>query len=174
MPTGWLPDGFRVAPGWLWCRIGWLCAALFLISAFSFQPFSFCPIVALGWLARSVTNHESRITSGFGWLRHLSRSLGPGRRIGCRAGGVLIRGRLAGSSATCQSLTHPFPHPVLELGRSEHLDVRHPGQNPASVPCHWRFAGGTRLNSRSGTSREKAQETQRGRAATRPEQLTEK
>jgi hypothetical protein len=41
----------------------WLCAALFLISAFSFQHFSFCPIVALGWLARPVTNHESRITN---------------------------------------------------------------------------------------------------------------
>ena len=68
MPTGWLPDGFRVAPGWLWCRIGWLCAALFLISAFSFQPFSFCPIVASVGLARPVTNHESRITSGFSWL----------------------------------------------------------------------------------------------------------
>ena len=42
-----------------------LCSPL---SDFSFQHFSFCPIVALGWLARPVTNHESRITSGFGWL----------------------------------------------------------------------------------------------------------
>jgi len=33
--------------------------------------------------------------------------------------------------ATSQSLTHPLPHPVPELGRSEHLDVRHPGENPA-------------------------------------------
>jgi hypothetical protein len=60
--------GSVVALGWPWGGLGWLCAALFLISAFSFQHFSFCPIVALGWLARPVTNHESRITSGFGWL----------------------------------------------------------------------------------------------------------
>ena len=37
----------------------------------------------------------------------------------------------AGSSAMSQSLTHPLPHPVPELARSEHLDVRHPGENPA-------------------------------------------
>jgi hypothetical protein len=37
----------------------------------------------------------------------------------------------SGSSATSQSLTHPLPHPVPELARSEHLDVRHPGENPA-------------------------------------------
>jgi hypothetical protein len=30
----------------------WLCAALFLISAFSFQHFSFCPDVALGGFAQ--------------------------------------------------------------------------------------------------------------------------
>src|ERR1035437_6370194 len=53
--------GFEVALGWPWGGLGWLCAALFLISAFSFQHFSFCPIVALEWLARPVTNHESRI-----------------------------------------------------------------------------------------------------------------
>jgi hypothetical protein len=57
-----------VALGWPWGGLGRLCAALFLISAFSFQHFSFCPIVALGWLARPVTNYESRITSGFRWF----------------------------------------------------------------------------------------------------------
>src|ERR1019366_7403197 len=36
-----------------------------------------------------------------------------------------------GSSATSQSLTHPLPHPVPELARSEHLDMRQPGENPA-------------------------------------------
>jgi hypothetical protein len=103
--------GFRVALGWPWGSLGWLCAALFPISAFSFQHFSFCPIVALcsplsdfsfqlsafqllpkggfdvalmclarpvthhasritsGLPAQSrITNHESRITSGFSWL----------------------------------------------------------------------------------------------------------
>ena len=35
------------------------------------------------------------------------------------------------AEATSQSLTHPLPHPVPELARSEHLDVRHPGENPA-------------------------------------------
>src|ERR1035441_2354532 len=30
-----------------------------------------------------------------------------------------------------QSLTHPLPHPVPELAWSEHLDVRHPRENPA-------------------------------------------
>src|ERR1035441_4580591 len=30
-----------------------------------------------------------------------------------------------------QALTHPLPHPVPELARSEHLDVRHPRENPA-------------------------------------------
>ena len=38
----------------------------FQLSAF--QLFSFCRNVAVGWLARSVTNHGSRITSGFRWL----------------------------------------------------------------------------------------------------------
>ena len=28
-------------------------------------------------------------------------------------------------------MTHPLPHAVPELARSEHLDVRHPGENPA-------------------------------------------
>jgi hypothetical protein len=36
-----------------------------------------------------------------------------------------------GSSAVSQSLTHPLPHPVPEFARSEHLDVGHPGENPA-------------------------------------------
>ena len=27
-------------------------------------------------------------------------------------------------------LEYAFPHPLPELGRSEHLDVRHPGKNP--------------------------------------------
>ena len=34
------------------------------------------------------------------------------------------------SSAASQSLTHPLPHPVPELARSQHLDVRHPRENP--------------------------------------------
>src|ERR1035437_7846576 len=38
-------------------------------------------------------------------------------------------------------------------------------ESSAPVPCAWRFAGGGHLKSRTGTSREKAQETQRGRAA---------
>jgi len=38
---------------------GWLCAALFLISAFSFQHFSFCPIVALaGFFATSTSSFQ--------------------------------------------------------------------------------------------------------------------
>ena len=28
-----------------------------------------------------------------------------------------------------QSLAHPLPHPVPELARCQHLDVRHPGEN---------------------------------------------
>ena len=83
MALGWPWGGLGVALGGFaqppfWFQLSvfsisafakvWLCAALFLISAFSFQHFSFCPIVALGWLARPVTNHESRITSGFRWL----------------------------------------------------------------------------------------------------------
>ena len=35
------------------------------------------------------------------------------------------------STAASQSLTHPLPHPVPELAWSEHLDMRHPGENPA-------------------------------------------
>jgi hypothetical protein len=35
------------------------------------------------------------------------------------------------SPVTTQSLTHPLPHPVPELARCQHLDVRHPGENPA-------------------------------------------
>ena len=58
------------------------------------------------------------------------RSLSPGRRIECRAGGVLVHERTAGASAASQSLTYPLPHPVPELARGEHLDVRHPGKNP--------------------------------------------
>jgi hypothetical protein len=38
----------------------WLCAALFLILAFSFQYFSFCPIVALGGSARLFKVRGSR------------------------------------------------------------------------------------------------------------------
>jgi hypothetical protein len=44
-----------------------------------------------------------------------------------------------GSSVASQSLTHSFPHPVPELARSEHLDVRHPGENPAR---HFLATGG--------------------------------
>jgi hypothetical protein len=65
---GCLCGAYQQALGWPWGGFGWLRATSFLVSAFSFQHFSFCPIVALGWLARPVTNHESRITSGFGWL----------------------------------------------------------------------------------------------------------
>jgi hypothetical protein len=60
---GCLCGAYQQALGWPWGGLGWLCAALFPISAFSFQHFSFCPIVALGWLARPVMNHESRITN---------------------------------------------------------------------------------------------------------------
>jgi prepilin-type processing-associated H-X9-DG protein len=63
-----------MALGWLWGSLGVaLCSPL---SDFSFQHFSFCPIVALVWLARPVTNHESRITSGFSWVRCLKPPLG--------------------------------------------------------------------------------------------------
>jgi hypothetical protein len=43
----------------------------------------------------------------------------------------LLGGVAGDAEATSQSLTHPLPHPVPELARSEHLDVRHPGENPA-------------------------------------------
>jgi hypothetical protein len=36
-----------------------------------------------------------------------------------------------GSSVASQSLAHPLPHPLPELARSQHLNVRHPGENPA-------------------------------------------
>src|ERR1035437_7517361 len=46
-----------MALGWLWG--GYWGPTAWLPSGID---------VALGWLARPVTNHESRITSGFGWL----------------------------------------------------------------------------------------------------------
>jgi predicted HTH domain antitoxin len=40
------------AKGWPWGGFGWLRATSFLVSAFSFQHFSFCPIVAWGGFAQ--------------------------------------------------------------------------------------------------------------------------
>src|ERR1035437_4129015 len=80
---GWLWGSLGVALGWPWgayavpinmpwgglgVALGGFAQPPFWFQLSAFQHFSFCPIVALEWLARPVTNHESRITSGFGWL----------------------------------------------------------------------------------------------------------
>ena len=74
---------------------------------------------------------QSGASQGLRLAGRLPRSLRPGRPMECHAGGVLVPERPAGSSTASQSLTHPLPHPVPELARSKHLDVRHPGENPA-------------------------------------------
>jgi hypothetical protein len=51
----------------------------------------------------------------------------------------LLGGVAGNAEATSQSLMHPLPRPVPELARSEHLDVRHPGENPV---CQFLAAGG--------------------------------
>jgi hypothetical protein len=107
---GCLCGAYQQALGWPWGGLGWLCAALFPISAFSFQHFSFCrnvalcsplsdfsfqhfsfcPIVALGWLACPVTNHESRITNHLRlWVA--SRQAGRPWHAGYKATGPVLK-----------------------------------------------------------------------------------
>src|ERR1035437_5597758 len=63
-----LSTGLGVALGWPWGGLGWLRATSFLVSAFSISAFQLLPKggfdVALMCLARPVTHHASRITSG--------------------------------------------------------------------------------------------------------------
>src|ERR1035437_5355785 len=91
----------------------WLCAALFLISAFSFQHFSFCPIVALGWLARPVTNHLRL------WMAVPGLSM---LEVGSWMFDVRVPffiSRAYPNNSPAALLTHPLPHPVPPTRRPD-------------------------------------------------------
>jgi hypothetical protein len=111
--------------------------------------------------AREVTDADenTEVRSVIDWDERPQRTAAQGPH-------PLLGGVAGVAEATSQSPTHPLPHPVPELARSEHLDVRHPGENPAR---QFLATGGLQAQLASTAEVEPAAKRRKRRSAAKPQ-----
>ena len=128
----------------------------FSLQHFSISAFQRLPKCGSWWLCPAVQGSKFEVRgSKFGVQYKLSEYIPPLPPRSGRSGGTLDK-----------PWTYPgtIDHPQSPIFKQASLS-KSMTESSAPVPCAWRFAGGGHLKSRSGTSREMTQMTQKGKAA---------